>query len=84
VSSKPCVGCGWCCMHDQCWVSHDKYGYLPRCPDLYWDGGLGRYMCGAMDDPENGRIARRKLFEGQGCCAPLNDWRGDVKNRDHE
>lgn len=84
MSSKPCVGCGWCCLSDPCWVSHWRHGYTRRCPELYWDEELGRYMCAAMDDPEEGDYARRKLYEGQGCCAPDNPFRDDVRNRDRE
>lgn len=82
MSSEPCVGCGWCCLTDPCEVSHRKYGYKRRCPELYWDRQAGRYLCALMDDPEEGEAARRSLFQGQGCCAPLNPWRGNVRNRD--
>ncbi|MDR3045970.1 MAG: hypothetical protein LBU75_17175 [Desulfovibrio sp.] len=41
----PCVGCGWCCLSDQCQVSHRLHGYVPRCPELIWDAPLGRYLC---------------------------------------
>ncbi|NHZ47694.1 hypothetical protein [Nitratidesulfovibrio liaohensis] len=40
-----CVGCGWCCLSDQCLVSHHLHGYVPRCPELAWDAALGRYLC---------------------------------------
>lgn len=84
MSSKPCVGCGWCCLSDQCEVSHRKYGYRKRCPDLFWDEQLNRYVCLLMLDPELGAEARKQLFEGQGCCAPLMHWRDDVRNRDND
>lgn len=84
MSSKPCVGCGWCCLSDPCEVSHRKYGYTKRCPDLYWDDTLKRYLCGLMEDESEGEDARRELFEGQGCCAPLMTWRDDVRNRDND
>ncbi|WP_035066909.1 hypothetical protein [Nitratidesulfovibrio termitidis] len=45
MSHVPCVGCGWCCLSDQCQVSHLLHGYLPRCPELLWDAALGRYLC---------------------------------------
>ncbi|WP_223290319.1 hypothetical protein [Nitratidesulfovibrio sp. SRB-5] len=45
MSHVPCVGCGWCCLSDQCLVSHHLHGYLPRCPELLWDAALGRYLC---------------------------------------
>jgi hypothetical protein len=62
--------------------SHRRYGYLPRCSDLRWHEVSGRYVCLLMDDPEQGAAAREALNEGQGCCAPLNRWRDDVRNRD--
>ncbi|MEF2145485.1 MAG: hypothetical protein V3573_08570 [Desulfovibrionaceae bacterium] len=78
------MGCGWCCISDQCEVSHRKYGYMRRCPDLYWDETAKRYLCRTMSDPVQGEDARRQLFEGQGCCAPLTHWREDVRNRDED
>lgn len=80
--SKPCVGCGWCCLDNQCEESHRQYGYMRRCPDLKWDDEQGRYLCLMMLDPEKGDQARRSNHEGQGCYAPLNKWRDDVRNRD--
>jgi len=37
-----------------------------------------------MGHPEEGQDARKQLFEGQGCCAPLMTWRDDVRNRDND
>ena len=82
MSTKPCVGCGWCCISDQCEVSHRKYGYMKRCPDLLWDEKLNRYICLLMGDSEEGEEAKRQLFEGLGCCAPLIKWRHYNRNRD--
>ncbi len=84
MSYKPCVGCGWCCLSDPCEVSHRKYGYMKRCPDLYWNEEINRYLCGLMEDESEGDDAKRQLFEGQGCCAPLVAWRDDVRNRDND
>ncbi|NDV23783.1 hypothetical protein FMS18_13800 [Desulfovibrio sp. JC022] len=84
LPGKPCVGCGWCCISDQCEVSHRKYGYVRRCPDLLWSQDQGRYICLLMGHPEEGDDAKRQLFEGEGCCAPLMTWRDDVRNRDHD
>jgi len=72
------MGCGWCCLDAQCAESHILHGYLERCPELTWDEGLGLYRC---------RLAgierfRKLLAMGEGCCAPLNPWRGDVRRRD--
>jgi hypothetical protein len=81
MSSLPCVGCGWCCLDNPCEVSHRLYGYVGRCPDLCWDAGRGRYLCGLAAHPELGAGFRAELFVGQGCCAPLNAWREDVRER---
>lgn len=84
MADTPCTGCGWCCLTDPCEYSHRRYGYLRRCPDLSWDAAANRYLCKAMSDPERGAQARYENFAGQGCCAPLNPWREDVRNRDVE
>lgn len=81
TENKPCVGCGWCCLHDPCSESHRKYGYTKRCPDLLWDEENTRYICRLMLDPAYSEKVRESQHEGQGCYAPLNDWRKDVKNR---
>ena len=65
--SKPCVGCGWCCIQDPCMESHRRYGYMRRCPDLFWDDKAGRYMCGLMLDPETAEETKRSQHAGQGC-----------------
>jgi len=73
------VGCGWCCLTDQCAESHIRHGYRERCPDVHWDENLGLYRCDRSDEPG----FRELLAMGEGCCAPLNSWRDDVKNRDN-
>jgi hypothetical protein len=78
----PCVGCGWCCLTDQCMESHRIHGYLPRCPEIEWDEQLGRYICLLMLDPLQGGAFKTALLEGRGCSAPLNPWRDNVCNRD--
>ncbi|WP_027721665.1 hypothetical protein [Maridesulfovibrio zosterae] len=84
MSSKKCVGCGWCCISDPCEVSHRKYGYTKRCPDLFWDKCMNRYICLLMRDAQESEDAKRQLFEGQGCCAPLMTWRDNVHDRDND
>lgn len=84
MSLPPCVGCGWCCLSDPCEVSHRKYGHTRRCPELKWDETRKRYLCLLMDSEQEGAAARYQLHEGQGCCAPLNPWRQDVRNRDED
>ncbi|MFH1912911.1 MAG: hypothetical protein ABIK45_01375 [Pseudomonadota bacterium] len=82
--TKPCVGCGWCCLTDPCMDSHRRYGYLRRCPDLRWDEAMGRYLCDLMLNPETAEAVREGQHEGQGCYAPLNAWRDHVRNRDND
>lgn len=82
LTAPACIGCGWCCLTDQCHVSHEIYGYLPRCPELVWNQGGGRYACRLMGDPERGAEYRHRLLTGQGCCARDNPFRADVRNRD--
>ncbi len=74
------MGCGWCCLTDQCQESHILHGYRERCPEVYWDDGAGRYLCRLAGQTR----FRELLGMGQGCCAPLNGWRADVRNRDPE
>lgn len=81
MTSLPCVGCGWCCLDTPCDVSHRRYGYRERCPDLAWDEGAGRYLCRLAADPGLGAALREELGIGCGCCAPLNAWRDDVRER---
>nr|WP_243359512.1 hypothetical protein [Fundidesulfovibrio terrae] len=77
MTSKPCVGCGWCCLTDQCRESHILHGYRERCPEVYWDAELSIYRCRLS---VHARF-RQALAMGEGCCAPLNGWREDVRNR---
>lgn len=79
--NEPCIGCGWCCLRDPCSESHRRYGYTKRCPELLWDEENARYICKLMLDPEYGEEVRKSQHEGQGCYAPLNSWRKDVKDR---
>jgi len=78
LESRPCVGCGWCCLTDQCRESLQLHGYRQRCPEVFWDGGLSLYRCRLSSE----KTYRELLAMGEGCCAPLNSWRGDVRNRD--
>ena len=73
-----CLGCGWCCLDNPCEVSHQAFGYTPRCPALKWTGA--RYVCDLVIHPLPG-IDLTPLFVGQGCCARHNAWRDDVRER---
>jgi len=74
-----CVGCGWCCLDNPCEVSHQAFGYLPRCPALVWIGA--RYVCDLVIHPREG-VDLSPLFVGQGCCARDNAWRACVRERE--
>ncbi|HDQ41223.1 MAG TPA: hypothetical protein ENN39_09385 [Desulfonatronum sp.] len=63
--------------------SHRLHGYQPRCPELFWDNGQGRYLCRLAKDPVHGETFRRALLIGKGCCAPLNPWREEARNREN-
>ena len=78
----PCVGCGWCCLTDQCMDSMRRHGYQRRCPELKWAENRHRYICLAMLDKDWADEIRFNQHAGQGCCAPLNPWRNEIKNRD--
>ena len=73
-----CVGCGWCCLNDQCVESRILHGYKRRCPEIFWDEALKLYRC-KLSGSQRMRLL---LAMGEGCCAPLNSWRDDVRDRD--
>lgn len=75
MKTHPCVGCGWCCIKVPCPLSLAKWGLLD-CPALAWDEERGRYVC------QQAAEWRYELYISEGCCANLNSWRWDVKNRD--
>lgn len=79
-----CVGCGFCCIEAKCMASL-RLGGLGnhRCNYLEWSPFRNRYICRLMElEGELGRIYRKELHAGAGCCSNLNSWRKDVKNRD--
>jgi hypothetical protein len=76
---KPCVGSGYCCTKALCLLGVEKHGEMEGpCPSLRWDSEAGRHWCGLILD---GEIDGWELAAGEGCCAPLNSWRGKVKDR---
>jgi len=75
------VGCGWCCLADQCVESHILHGYIERCPELYWDDQPHRYLCRLAAHPDQAARFRFLLAMGEGCCARFNTWRCEVRNR---
>ena len=72
-----CVGCGYCCMKVLCFQAFEKYNFIRgRCPELYWNGEM--YRCKAIEESETFALL---LSEGEGCCANLNTWRWNVRER---
>lgn len=78
----PCVGCGWCCLDHPCDQSIHRHGYTDRCPELFWSADAARYLCAMAMDAAAGAYIREVQRMGEGCCAPQNRWRTDVKQRD--
>jgi hypothetical protein len=70
--ARRCVGCGYCCIKVPCAQSLHTWGKRD-CPALVWNGK--RYIC-----EKAGQWS--ELYIGEGCCASLNTWRLDVRNRD--
>lgn len=83
AEGAPCNGCGLCCLAEPCplgiLLSRRRHG---ACVALRWSDAQGRYLCGALDEPEAvlGRWARwplvsawvrRWIAAGQGCDAAL-------------
>lgn len=81
IPVKECVGCGWCCWKTPCWVSIRIHGTaIAPCPELRWNGT--RHVCKLMEmEGQLGANYRKELFAGEGCCANLNSWRRDIRNR---
>lgn len=79
--SRPCVGCGFCCIKAPCAAAVRVYAIRQgRCPGLVWD--TTRYRCALMQlQGQAGDDYRRELAAGVGCCAGLNTWRQEVKER---
>ena len=76
---KPCVGSGYCCVKATCILGVKKHGQVEgTCPSLRWDESHSRHLCGLVVD---GEVSGWELSIGEGCCAPLNTWRDEVKDR---
>ena len=76
---KPCIGCGHCCIKSPCSYELMKHGDRDEiCPELIWSVEDNRYICKAILN--NPKVARA-LYAGEGCCANMNSWRWDVKER---
>ncbi|MFV0422546.1 hypothetical protein [Oleidesulfovibrio sp.] len=80
-ATLPCVGCGWCCLDHVCDEAVYLHGFTYPCPELLWSEEQGRYLCNLAADSVRGKSFRDNLRMGQGCCAPHNTWRNDLKPR---
>ena len=77
-----CNGCGFCCTKALCEAAQRLYRGATQCPQLLWNEGQARYVCGLMSIPGPlGQNYREELHAGAGCCSSLNSWRQDVKQR---
>ena len=76
-----CVGCGFCCIKSACVLGQMWNNSEPweRCPSLVWNGS--RYICDIIADRPDDDSLRIELGVGEGCCANLNSWRRNVKER---
>jgi hypothetical protein len=79
--SRPCVGCGYCCISVPCYLSADGgYWVDGQCEMLIWSEKDKRYWCQLIiDDPLIG--GEYDLAVGCGCCSPLNTWRNNIRER---
>ena len=72
---KKCVGCGFCCLMEQCIVSQRLHGKLNQCPELIFKDG--RHWCDLVEKRPN----LVKDMIGIGCGAHWNLFRKNVKKR---
>ena len=71
---KLCQGCGRCCWESPCMLSIGIYGLQDRCPALYWNGE--KYRCKHAEE------FKERLYIGDACIVPNNEWRKNVIKRD--
>ena len=84
IITKPCVGCGFCCLTAPCEASRRLNYSSTKCPFLLWVEEDKRHKCQLMMfDGSLGEAYRKELHAGAGCSSTLfNDWRIDIKKRD--
>lgn len=75
-TTRPCVGCGFCCAKALCPPARAIFPHLDRCPFLKWEDT--RYICLLARDSEEHALM---LGIGDGCIRPFNRWRRDVRRR---
>jgi len=81
--TKPCVGCGFCCIKSKCSAGQRLYKSADVCPALIWSEEKKRYYCDLMILPGMvGEGYRKELYAGEGCCSNLNSWRNNVIERE--
>ena len=85
LRTKPCVGCGFCCLKAKCAAGVRLYRSSDICNALIWSKEKNRYYCDLMELPGIlGETYREELYAGAGCCSNLNTWRQNVINRTEE
>lgn len=75
---KECIGSGFCCMMEPCRAAMELHGEdVVECPELIFKHG--RYWCKLME-------SNHKLVKdmADGCGAPWNRWRREIKERTRE
>jgi len=82
--TRPCLGCGFCCMKAPCGVLTDRVkaaledGWPNGCPELVFDEVEGRHWCGvilSLKTATDREKLKTNLSVGEGCCAGMNSWR---------
>ena len=82
METKPCVGCGFCCLQAKCVAGQRLYKSSDICNALVWREDKNRYVCDLMALPGIlGEEYRKELYAGAGCCSNLNSWRSNVIKR---
>lgn len=83
LKTKPCVGCGYCCLKAKCDAGMRLYKSADVCNALIWSEEKNRYYCNLMTLPGNlGFEYKKELYAGDGCCCGLNSWRNEVIKRE--
>jgi len=81
--TKPCVGCGFCCITAKCAAGQRLYKSSDICNALIWSDEDKRYYCDLMQLPGIiGDQYKEELYAGEGCCSNLNSWRKNVIKRE--
>jgi hypothetical protein len=85
LSSRPCVGCGYCCQKAKCALGAHIFGSgSGACPGLIRKDG--RYWCGPVlwlcwNDETREYMLYTVLAAGAGCCSPMFNTQRDAALR---